>query len=103
MPDLLRTVPGQFWQADDEEIAYPIDVGNWFAAPTSASTIILLNGTNVSTSNLRNATSAPTISGSIITTPCVVGLSPSQDYRLELSFEQSGEIRKCYFVVTGTC
>ena len=103
MPDLLRTVPGHFWQADDEEIAYPIDVGNWATAPTSASAIILLNGTNVSASNLESATSAPTISGSIITTPCVIGLLPSQDYRLELSFEQGGEIYKCYFIITGTC
>ena len=102
MPDLLRTVPGQFWQADSEEFGYAIDVGNWFAAPTGASAVIFLNGTDVSTSNLRSSSSCPSISGSIVTTPCVISLSPSQDYRVELLLEQSGERKQCYFVVTGT-
>ena len=103
MPDILRTVPGHFWQADDEEFGYPIDVGNLFTAPTGASAILLLDGVDVSTSNLRSSSSCPSISGSIVTTPSVVGLSPSQDYRLELLVEQSGEKKKCYLIITGTC
>jgi len=102
MPDVLRTVPGHFWHGDNEEFGYAIDVGNLFTAPTAASAIILLNGSDVGASNFRNATSAPTISGSIVTTPCIVGLSPSKDYRVELLVEQSGERKKCYFIVTGT-
>ena len=103
MPDVMRTSPGQFWHADDEEFGYTVDVGNWFTTPTGASAILLLGGSDVSASNLRNATSAPTISGSIVTTPSVVGLSPHQDYRLELKVEQGGELKKCYFILTGTC
>lgn len=102
MPDVLRTIPGQFWQGDDEEFGYPIDVGNLFTAPTGASAVIFLSGSNVSTSNLRSSSSCPSISGSIVTTPCIISLSPSQDYRVELLVEQSGERKKCYFIVTGT-
>jgi hypothetical protein len=101
MPDALRFVPGQFWQGQDEEISYVVNVGNWATAPTGASCTVWEGASNRSTSNLQNSTCAPTISGSLITTPCIVALRVGVDYRIEVMFQQGGEIYEGYFMVTG--
>jgi len=102
MSDILRFVPGQFWQGQDEEISYTVDVTNWAGSPAAACFVIYEGTTNRSASNLKSAASAgPSISNADITTPCLVELRPGVDYRCELRFEQSGQAYEGYFVVTG--
>ena len=101
MTRIRQCVPGQFSQGVDEELSYAVDVGNWATAPTGASAVVKIGASDVSSLILRSAASVPTISGSLITTPCLVGLSAGTDYRIELKFEQSAKLYECFFFVTG--
>ena len=102
MTDPLMFVPGQFSQGADEQLSYTVGVSNWTSAPTAACFTIWENGTNRSASNLQSAASAgPTISGTNITTPCIVSLRVGVDYRCELKFSQSGKVYEGYFILTG--
>lgn len=97
-----QTVPGQFYQGVDEELSYTIDVANWNASPQAASVVVKMNTTDVSTSVLRSATSNPTISGSAITTPCLIDLTAGCSYRVEVKFTDSdARIWETYFFVAG--
>jgi hypothetical protein len=102
MTDILRFVPGQFFQGTEEAKAYTANVGNLFTAPTAACCVIKEGTTDRSASNLQAAASAgPTISTCFIKTPCIVGLRVGVDYRVEIKFEQGGEVLERYFMVTG--
>lgn len=102
MTDVLRFVPGQFWQAYEEQIPYTVNVANWSSAPGAACFTIWNGTSNVGASNLQSAASAgPTISGANITTPCIISTCAGVDYRCELKFSQSGNVYEGYFYVTG--
>ena len=103
MTDILRVVPGQFWASTEDEKAYTVNVGNWMTAPTSASAVIYEGATDRSASNFQsNGSANATISGSLITTPCIVSLRDGTDYQVEIKFEQGGEVLECFFNITGT-
>jgi hypothetical protein len=101
MTSIRQTQPGQFYQGVDEEKSYTINVGNWFTAPTGASTVVKEGTVDRSASVLRSSGSLTSISGSLVTTPCMVNLTAGTDYRVEVKLEESGEILECFFFVTG--
>jgi hypothetical protein len=103
MTNVTRFSPGQLYQAADDEKAYTVNVGNWFTAPTSASTVIWENGTNRSASNLSSGATSTgaTIAACFVTTPCIVALRVGVDYRVEVLVQQGGEILEGYFIITG--
>ena len=101
MTSIRQTVPGQFYQGEEEELSYTVNVSTWASTPTGASAVLKFNGLEVSACNLRSSGSVATIAGVYITTPCLVGLAPGNDYKLELKFEQAGKIYECFFHVSG--
>lgn len=101
MTSSRQFVPGQFEQGEDEQLCYIVDVTNWATAPTGASTVAKSGGSDVSVSVLRSSASATIVSGASITTPCLINLTASCSYRVEVKFEQSGKIYEGYFYVTG--
>ncbi len=101
-----RCVPGQVYQGEDEELDYTVNVGNWTTAPTNASAVIKdSSGTDRSASNFQYSGSlgatCAIISGSLITTPCIVSLTAGSDYRVEVKWNDSGEVKECYFNITA--
>ena len=102
MTNPLQFSPGQFWQGQDEVAPYTVNVGNWFAAPAAACTVIKEGTTVRSSSNFQSAASAgATISTCYVTTPCIVALRPGVDYRVEVMAESGGVVREGYFMLTG--
>jgi len=102
MTNTLQFVPGQVYQGADEELSYTVNVGNWTTGPAAACCTVWEGASNRSASNLQSAGSAgPSISGSLITTPCLIKLRVGIDYRVELRFEQSGEVYEGHFMVAG--
>jgi hypothetical protein len=102
MANVLQFVPGQLYQGSDEELSYTVNVGNWATTPAAACCTIWENGTDRGASNLQSSGSADaTISGCLITTPCIVQLRVGSDYRVELRFEQGGKAYEGYFMITG--
>lgn len=101
MSNIRQAVPGQFFIGVEEEFPLTVDVTNWADAPTAACTVIKLSGTDVSASHLSSSGSATAISGASITTPCFINLIDSNDYRVEVKFEQAGKIYETFFFVTG--
>ena len=94
-----QAVPGQFYQGEDEELAYNVNVGNWTAAPTGACTIVKLDGADATSSVTSNTTS---ISGCIVTTPCLVNLVDGNSYRVEVKVrDDTDQIWEAFFFVTG--
>lgn len=98
MTKARQTSPGQFYQGKDEELPYTVDVSNWTSAPTAGCVVVTLNGSDVGTDVLSGASS---ISGSTITTACITSLSAAEDYRVDVRFEQDGDVWECYFFITG--
>lgn len=103
MTSIRQAIPGQLFQGEDEELSYSINVGAWNASPTGASVVVKAGSIDVSASVLRAAASAgPSISGSIITTPCLVSLTSACDYRVEVKFRDSDAlIWETFFYITG--
>ena len=102
MAEIRRCTPGQYYQGEDEQKSYTINVSNWFTSPTTASAVLFQGSTDVSASYLSiSGSTGATISACTVTTPCIVSLSTGVDYRMEVMVEKSGERLECYFVVTG--
>jgi hypothetical protein len=102
MANVLQFVPGQLYQGSDEELSYTVDVGNWATAPTATCCTIWEGASSRGASNLQSSASADaTISGCLITTPCIVQLRAGIDYRVELRFEQGGKAYEGYFMIRG--
>lgn len=101
MTSVRQFEPGQFEQGEDEELPYVVDVTNWATAPTGASVVVKVSGSDVSASVLQSSGSAVGVTGASITTPCFINLTSGCDYRAEVKFEQSGKIYEGFFCVTG--
>ena len=98
MTDMLRCVPGQHWMGTRERRSFNVNVGAEIAAPIAACVVIKQSGSDLSASLLSGST---TISGCIITTPCIVDLSGATDYTVVVRFESTAASAQTYFVVTG--
>jgi len=94
-----QLVPGQFYQGEDEELSYSVNVGAWVAAPTGACTIVKLDNADATSSVTSGTTS---VSGCVITTPCLLNLVDGNNYRVEVKFsDDGGQIWETFFHVTG--
>ena len=93
---------GETTQRPDEVIAYTVDVSNNGSSPTvSAVTIIDKSdpSTDLSETNLSGSAS---VSGDVITTPLVTGLSDNTTYRVEVKYTLSGETYEDFFEIFCT-
>lgn len=101
MSTIRQCVPGQFYQGEDEQKSYTVNVGNWTTSPAAASTVVKVGASNVSASVLSSSGSATSVSGSLVTTPCIINLTSGSDYRVEVKFTDGGEIYETFFFVTA--
>lgn len=82
------------YQGEDEKVAYGFE---WAAIGTPTSPTVVLKdvaaGTDVSATNLLGSAS---ISGTIVTTPQVIGLTAGKKYRLECKVTIDSNILERY-------
>jgi len=102
MTKVMQFTPGQLYQGTDEQKSYTINVSKWFSAPTAACCRIWEGTTNRGGSNLQIASSAsPGVTGTTVTTPCIIALRADVDYKVEIVVKQGGELLEGYFYLTG--
>ena len=79
----------------NEKIAYPITVpSSWGTSPTSPTCKIYnLAGVDLSSTKLSGSAS---VSGSVITTPLVQALEAKQQYKLVITWTDSGNTLECF-------
>lgn len=100
MTDNLREFKeSPLWQGVDEQIAYSLTTTPWGSSPSSPAVSIYDEaGTDCSTANLSGSAS---VSGDVITTPKVTGLTAGKRYRLEIKFTSGGNIFEVYGYIRG--
>lgn len=86
-------------QGTDEQIAYSLTTTPWGSDPSSPSVAIYdESGTDLSLTNLSGSAS---VSGDVVTTPKVLGLTAGVRYRLEIKFTSGGNIYEAYAYIKG--
>lgn len=89
-------------QGADEILAYSITTTPWVAAPTSPTAKIFSyvddTYTDVTATNMSGSAS---VSGDVITTPTVTGLTAGTMYRVEVKFAVSGNTFEVWFWLQG--
>lgn len=86
-------------QGSDEQISYTLTTTPWGSSPGSVTVVIKdANGTDVSATCLSGSAS---VSGDVITTPKVIGLTPGSKYRMEIKFTISGNVLEAWAEIWG--
>lgn len=100
MTDNIREfVESPLYQGQDEQIKYSLTTTNWGSTPSSPVVkIYKQDGTDVSSTNLSGTA---TVSGDVVTTPFVTGLTAGLRYRLEIQFVSGGNTYETYGYIKG--
>ncbi|GAH01678.1 unnamed protein product, partial [marine sediment metagenome] len=78
---MTRRETGTKWQGSQEECAYKVDTTTWGGYDSDATVRLMYGGDDVSETHLSGELS---VSGDVITTPLVVGLSAGIKYSLHI-------------------
>lgn len=94
-----RIKESPIWQGVDETIAYTLTTTPWASSPTSP-TVVIKNsaGTDVS---LTTLTGSATVSGDVITTPYIHGLTAGEQYRLEIKWTVGSNVYEAWADLYG--
>jgi hypothetical protein len=82
-------------QGEDEQIAYALTTTPWGSSPTDV-VVKLYEGTGRVDKSATMLSGAASVSGDIIFTPSVLGLTAGKEYRLEIKFTSGGNIFETY-------
>jgi len=86
-------------QGEDERIAYCMDTAPWGGYSSGAAVVIKdASGVDVSGTHLAGA---PSVVGTVITTPLVIVLIRNIKYRLEILWVYSGNTFETYTEIVG--
>jgi len=88
---------GVQFQGEDEQVVYTITTTPWGTAP-SAVAVVVKDETAAFADVTASVTSgSASVSGDVITTPKIQGLSAGRTYRVEVKFTSGANVMECYF------
>jgi hypothetical protein len=100
MPTAIREFdPSPIRQGANERIAYKLTTTPWGSSPTSP-VVKIFDQTGVDKSS-TNLSGSPSVTGDVITTPLVIALQSSVQYKLTINFVVSGNTMEAYGYIAG--
>ena len=102
MPNRREVTSGRQPQGASEIQPWTVTTTAWGSTPTSPSVVAydITDGSRLLVSG-SVLSGSPSVSGDIITTPCILSLSPGHLYRFDVGFQTGGKTLWAYFVLEG--